>query len=67
MQLSLAPTHVQERDHWQQRKRQAQQAFADERRQQLLDHLATVEQPTQLPVAAAQGHCQYGVFQVIRG
>jgi hypothetical protein len=34
MHLALAAAHVQQHDHRDQRKRQAQQAFADKRRQQ---------------------------------
>ncbi|MNG33333.1 hypothetical protein D3C84_1195580 [compost metagenome] len=65
MQLTLTATNVQQSDERQQGEGQTQQAFADERRQQLFDHPLPVEQPAQLPIAAAQGDCQHTVGQLV--
>jgi hypothetical protein len=67
MQLALAAAHVQQRDNRQHGKGQAQQAFADERRQQFFEHTLPIEQPAQLPVAAAQGHGQHAVGHIVLG
>ena len=67
MHLALAAAHVQQHDERDQRKCQAQQAFADKRRQQFLQHSRAVEQPAQLPVASAQGGDQYAFIQFVRG
>ncbi|MNS85654.1 hypothetical protein D3C72_1195270 [compost metagenome] len=67
MQLALTPAHVQQDDKRQHGKGQAQQAFADEGRQQFFEYTLAIEQPAQLPVAAAQRNGQYAVAQVILG
>ncbi len=66
MHLVLAATHVDQRQYRQHRQAQAQQAFADQRRQQFLEHLALVEQAAQLPVAVGQRRDQYAVGFIIR-
>ncbi|MNP55513.1 hypothetical protein D3C76_1501690 [compost metagenome] len=53
MQLALSAAHVEQGDERQHGKRQAQQAFTNKCRQQFFKHALAIEQPAQLPVAAA--------------
>ncbi|MNO92194.1 hypothetical protein D3C76_837610 [compost metagenome] len=67
IQLALTPARVQQGEERQHGKRQAQQTFADERRQQLFQHALTVEQAAQLPIAAAQRNRQHAVGDIVVG
>ncbi|MNO77211.1 hypothetical protein D3C76_683120 [compost metagenome] len=67
VQLALTTTHVQQDDERQHGKGQAQQAFADEGRQQFFEHSLAIEQPAQLPVAATQRNGQHAVGHIVLG